>query len=99
MIAAHELAPYVLSIPRVGPGVAAAFLAYLGDRKSLASPAQVANFIGLAPRLDCFGRRDESIQAHNERRLLCNAKYHPTRGLVIPSLQRVRESERKVCPS
>jgi transposase len=55
MVAEHELAPYVLSIPGVGPGVAAAFLAYVGDGKRFSSPAQVANYIGLVPRLDCSG--------------------------------------------
>lgn len=55
MVAEHELAPYLLSIPGVGPGVAAAFLAYVGDGKRFSSPAQVANYIGLVPRLDCSG--------------------------------------------
>lgn len=55
MVAEHELAPYVLSVPGVGPGVAAAFLAYVGDGSRFSSPAQVANYIGLVPRLDCSG--------------------------------------------
>jgi transposase len=55
MVAAHELAPYVMSLPGVGPGVAAAFLAYVGDGSRFSSPAQVANYIGLVPRLDCSG--------------------------------------------
>jgi len=55
MVAQHELAPYVMSVPGVGPGVAAAFLAYVGDGSRFSSPAQVANYIGLVPRLDCSG--------------------------------------------
>lgn len=55
MVAEHELAPYVMSVPGVGPGVAAAFLAYVGDGSRFSSPAQVANYIGLVPRLDCSG--------------------------------------------
>jgi transposase len=55
MVAEHELAPYVMSLPGVGPGVAAAFLAYVGDGSRFSSPAQVANYIGLVPRLDCSG--------------------------------------------
>jgi transposase len=55
MVAEHELAPYVMSLPGVGPGVAAAFLAYVGDGTRFSSPAQVANYIGLVPRLDCSG--------------------------------------------
>ena len=35
--------------------VAAAFLAYVGDAKRFSSPARVANYIGLVPRIDCSG--------------------------------------------
>ena len=55
MVAEHELAPYVMSIPGVGPGVAAAFLAYVGDGSRFSNPAQVANYIGFVPRIDCSG--------------------------------------------
>jgi len=55
MVAEHELAPYVMSIPGVGPEVAAAFLAYVGDGSRFAGPAQVANYIGFVPRIDCSG--------------------------------------------
>lgn len=55
LIAEHELSPYVMSIPGVGPGVAAAFLAFVGDGKRFSSPAQVANYVGLIPRIDCSG--------------------------------------------
>lgn len=55
MVAEHELAPYIMSLPGVGPGVAAAFLAYVGDGSRFSSPSQVANYIGLVPRLDCSG--------------------------------------------
>jgi transposase len=55
MVTDHELAPYVMSLPGVGPGVAAAFLAYVGDGSRFSSPAQVANYVGLVPRIDCSG--------------------------------------------
>lgn len=55
LIAEHELSPYVMSIPGVGPGVAAAFLAFVGDGRRFSSPAQVANYVGLIPRIDCSG--------------------------------------------
>jgi transposase len=55
MVADHELAPFVMSIPGVGPGVAAAFLAFVGDGSRFAGPAQVANYVGLVPRIDCSG--------------------------------------------
>jgi transposase len=49
------LTPYILSIPGVGPGLAAAFLAYIGDGKRFTKPAEVANYVGLVPRVDCSG--------------------------------------------
>jgi transposase len=55
MVAEHELAPFIMSIPGVGPEVAAAFLAYVGDGSRFSSPAQVANYIGFVPRIDCSG--------------------------------------------
>jgi transposase len=55
MVAEHELAPYVMPIPGVGPEVTAAFLAYVGDGSRFSGPAQVANYIGFAPKIDCSG--------------------------------------------
>jgi transposase len=43
----HELAPYVMSIPGVGLGLAAVFLAYLGNGERFKKAAQVANYAGL----------------------------------------------------
>jgi hypothetical protein len=42
----HELAPYSLSAPRVGMGVATAFLMYGGDGSLLSKPAEEANYAG-----------------------------------------------------
>jgi transposase len=50
-----ELTPYILSIPGVGPALAAAFLAYIGDGKRFTKPAEAANYVGLVPRVDCSG--------------------------------------------
>jgi transposase len=44
-----------MSIPGVGPGLAAAFLAYIGDGKRFEKPAEAANYVGLVPRVDCSG--------------------------------------------
>jgi transposase len=55
MVREHELAPYVMSIPGVGTGVAGAFLAYVGDGSRFSKAAEVANYVGLVPRLDCSG--------------------------------------------
>lgn len=90
MIAAHELAPYVLSIPGVGPGVAAAFLAYVGDGKRFSNPAQVANYVGLVPRLDCSGQTNRYGHISKEG---CRAM----RGIILQaawSLIRCKEGGR-----
>jgi transposase len=76
-VRSNELAPYVMSIPGIGIEIAAALLAYLGDGSRFSSPAQVANYAGLTPRVDCSGltERYGSI-----------AKYqfcHPIRGIVL----------------
>jgi transposase len=73
----HELAPFIMSIPGIGIGIAAVLLAYLGDGSRFSKPSQVANYAGLAPRVDCSGgmERYGSI-----------AKYefcHPIRGVVL----------------
>jgi transposase len=57
-IRSHELAPYIMSVPGVGMGLAAAFLAYVGDGKRFSKPSEVANYAGLVPRLDCSGDSD-----------------------------------------
>jgi transposase len=55
IVSESEQTPYILSIPGVGPGLASAFLAYIGDGKRFAKPAEVANYVGLVPRVDCSG--------------------------------------------
>lgn len=52
---ANDLTPYLLSIPGVGPNLAMAYLSYLGDGRRFSSAAQVANYTGLVPRVDCSG--------------------------------------------
>jgi transposase len=51
----HELAPYVLSVPGVGMKIAASLLAYLGDGSRFTKAAQVTNYAGLVPSVDCSG--------------------------------------------
>jgi transposase len=60
-----ELAPYVMSIPGVGPSLAAAFIAYIGDGDRFSTAAEVANYVGLTPVLDCSG--DTSRYGHIQR--------------------------------
>ena len=55
---AHELAPYVMSIPGIGIEIAAALLAYLGDGSRFSTAARVSNYAGLAPRVDCSGETE-----------------------------------------
>jgi transposase len=73
----HELAPYIMSIPGIGIGIAAVILAYLGDGSRFSKPGQVANYAGLAPRVDCSGETDRygSIARYQ----FC----HPIRGIVL----------------
>jgi transposase len=73
----HELAPYVMSIPGIGIGIAAALLAYIGEGSRFSKPGQVANYAGLAPRVDCSGgtERYGSIARHQ----FC----HPIRSVVL----------------
>ena len=54
-VASNELAPYVMSIPGVGIGVAAAFLAYVGDGSRFSKASEVANYVGFVPRIDSSG--------------------------------------------
>jgi transposase len=51
----NELTPYVMSIPGVGPGIAGALLAHLGDGSRFSKASQVANYAGLTPKVDCSG--------------------------------------------
>jgi transposase len=91
MVAEHELAPYVMSLPGVGPGVAAAFLAYIGDGSRFSSPAQVANYIGLVPRIDCSGETNRYGRITKDG---CRA----IRGIIMQaawSLVRCKEGRRR----
>jgi transposase len=76
-VRAHELAPYVMSIPGIGIEIAAALLAYLGDGSRFSTAAQVANYAGLAPRVDCSGVTEHygGIARHQ----FC----HAIRGVVL----------------
>jgi transposase len=73
----HELAPYLMSIPGIGIGIAGVLLAYLGDGSRFSAPGQVANYAGLAPRVDCSGQTERygSIARYQ----YC----HPIRAIVL----------------
>jgi transposase len=76
-VRSHELAPYIMSIPGVGIGIAAVLLAYLGDGNRFSKPGQVANYAGLTPQVDCSGETKHYGSI---------AKYqfcHPIRGIVL----------------
>jgi transposase len=73
----HELAPYIMSIPGIGIGIAGVLLAYLGDGSRFSKPGQVANYAGLAPRVDCSG--DTERYGSIARYQYC----HPIRGIVL----------------
>jgi transposase len=60
-----EIAPYIMSIPGVGPSLAAAFIAYVGDGDRFTKSAEAANYAGLTPVLDCSG--DTSRYGHIRR--------------------------------
>jgi transposase len=44
-----------MSIPGVGPALASAFIAYIGDGDRFSTAGEVANYAGLTPVLDCSG--------------------------------------------
>jgi transposase len=72
----NELAPYVLSVPGVGMGTAAAFLAYVGDGSRFSKPAEVAHYVGLTPCMDCSG---ETNRYGHITRMGCRA----IRGVIL----------------
>lgn len=83
LAAAHELTPYLMSVPGVGPNVVTAFLAYVGDGSRFATAAQVAAYAGLVPRVDCSGEteRHGGITKYGNpilRRLLLQAAWSMT---------------------
>jgi len=85
IVAKDELAPYLLSVPGVGPNVVTAFLAFIGNGDRFANAAQVANYAGLVPRVDCSGeteRRGGITKSGNPilRRLMLQAAWSLTRS-------------------
>jgi transposase len=73
----HELAPYVMSIPGIGIGIAGVILAYIGDGSRFSKAGQVANYAGLTPGVDCSGKTERygSIARYQ----YC----HPIRAIVL----------------
>jgi transposase len=67
----NELAPYVLSIPGVGLGIAGVLLAYLGDGSRFSHAKEVAHYAGLTPRVDCSGETER--YGHISRGSYCGA--------------------------
>jgi len=51
----NENSQYLLSIPGVGPELALAFLAYVGDGSRFSKASQVSNYVGLVPKVDISG--------------------------------------------
>jgi transposase len=51
----NELTPFVMSAPGVGPSLAMAFLAYVGDGSRFSRAAEVSNYVGIVPRVDQSG--------------------------------------------
>lgn len=54
LVAGHELTPFLMSIPGVGPNLTAAFLGFLGNAERFQRKT-VASYAGLVPRVDCSG--------------------------------------------
>jgi transposase len=79
MVREHALAPYVMSIPGVGTGVAGAFLAYVGDGSRFSKVSEVANYVGLVPRLDCSG---DTNRYGSITKMGCRA----LRGIILQSV-------------
>jgi transposase len=97
----NELTPYLLSIPGVGPSLAMAFLAYVGDGRRFSTGAQVANYTGLVPRVDCSGETNRygSITKHGckaIRRVAIQAAWalvYSKKGGALKNFYETRSSE------
>jgi transposase len=76
----NGLAPYIMSIPGIGSGIASVLLAYLGDGSRFSKPGQVASYAGLTPRVDCSGKTEHYGPV--ARRQFC----HPIRAVVPPGV-------------
>jgi transposase len=85
MVRESEIAPYIMSIPGVGPALAAAFIAYVGDGDRFGRAGEVANYAGLTPVLDCSG---ETERYGHIRRGGCRA----LRSVVLQSAWAVSRS-------
>jgi transposase len=86
----HELAPYVMSIPGVGIGIASVFLAYFGDGSRFENAGQVACYAGLVPRVDCSGESER--YGRIAKYIYCK----PIRSVVLEgvwSIVRMKEGE------
>jgi transposase len=73
----NPLAPYIMSIPGIGIGIAAVLLAYLGDGRRFSHGKEVANYSGFTPRVDCSGETEH--YGHIAKRTFC----HPIRAVVL----------------
>jgi transposase len=65
MVRESDIAPYIMSIPGVGPALAAAFIAYAGEGDRFSTGGEAANYAGLTPVLDCSG--DTERYGHIQR--------------------------------
>jgi transposase len=91
-VRSNELAPYVMSIPGIGIDIAAALPTYLGDGSRFSTPAQVSNYAGLAPRVDCSGMTER--YGGIARYQFC----HPIRGVVLEGVwAMVRSGKGPLC--
>jgi transposase len=58
LIGEHELTPYLMSLPGVGPNLVAAFIGYIGDGQRFKQNTITA-YAGLVPRIDCSGDKNK----------------------------------------
>jgi transposase len=84
----NELTQYIMSIPGVGIQIAAVLLAYLGDGSRFGKGAQVANYAGLTPRVDCSG--ETAHYGSIARYQFC----HPIRAVVLEGVWAMVRSKR-----
>ena len=84
-VSESELAPYIMSIPGVGPALAAAFIAYIGDGNRFDTAGEVANYVGLTPVLDCSG---DTVRYGHIQRGGCRA----LRSVIVQSAWAVSRS-------
>jgi transposase len=85
IVSGSDVAPYIMSIPGVGPALAAAFIAYIGGGGRFETAGEVANYVGLTPTLDCSG---DTVRYGHIRRGGCRA----FRSIVLQSAWAVSRS-------